>query len=294
MIPIDNPMCPGTGHRIPTTDEGLYFQKQEPVNIPDRDLDLTVLRMPYGVELYGLLTRFNPLNVHRPVELAYRGRNVMVVGLGPAGYTLAHYLLNEGFAVAGIDGLKIEPPPPDLAGTDAWPPKPIKDYAEIERKLDDRVMAGFGGVAEYGITVRWDKNFLGLLHLTLARRPGLRIYGGTRFGGTVTLDDAWSWGFDHVAIAAGAGRPTVIEMKNNLIRRHPQGFGLPHGTPAHRAPRGPLMANLQIRLPVVVIGGAHGHRYGHRGPGLLPVRSRRPWRRGPAKDLGEEALLARF
>jgi hypothetical protein len=26
--------------------------------------------------------------------------------------------------------------------------------------LGERVMAGFGGVAEYGITVRWDKNFL--------------------------------------------------------------------------------------------------------------------------------------
>jgi len=25
-------------------------------------------------------------------------------------------------------------------------------------------------------------------------------------------------GFDHVAIAAGAGRPTIIDMKNNLIR----------------------------------------------------------------------------
>ena len=29
------------------------------------------------------------------------GRNVLVVGLGPAGYTLAHYLLNEGFGVVG-------------------------------------------------------------------------------------------------------------------------------------------------------------------------------------------------
>ena len=39
-----------------------------------------------------------------------------------------------------------------------------------------------------------------------------------RFGGTLTIEDAWALGFDHVAIAAGAGRPTIIEMKNNLIR----------------------------------------------------------------------------
>ena len=33
------------------------------------------------------------------------------------------------------------------------------------------VLEGFGGVSEYGITVRWDKNFLTLLHLTLEPTP---------------------------------------------------------------------------------------------------------------------------
>ena len=36
---------------------------------------------------------------------------------GPAGYTLSHYLLNEGFGVVAIDGLKIEPLPEDITGT---------------------------------------------------------------------------------------------------------------------------------------------------------------------------------
>ena len=54
------------------------------------------------------------------------------------------------------------------------------------------MLEGFGGVSEYGITVRWDKNFLTLLHLTLARRDRLRIYGGVRFGGTLPIDDAWA------------------------------------------------------------------------------------------------------
>ena len=35
-------------------------------------------------------------------------------------------------------------------------------------------MAGFGGVAEYGITVRWDKNFLKIIRLLLERRDALR------------------------------------------------------------------------------------------------------------------------
>ena len=30
------------------------------------------------------------------------------------------------------------------------------------------MLAGFGGVSEYGITVRWDKNFLKVIYLTCA------------------------------------------------------------------------------------------------------------------------------
>src|SRR6185369_13246958 len=135
---------------------------------------------------------------------------------GPAGYTLAHYLLNEGFGVVGVDGLKIEPLDLTLTGGGDLLPKPIRSWSEIYRSLDDRVLEGFGGVSEYGITVRWDKNFLTLLHLTLSRRDTLRIYGGVRFGGTLTVEDAWEWGFHHIAIAAGAGRPTIIDIKNNI------------------------------------------------------------------------------
>ena len=58
-----------------------------------------VLQMPWGVEIYGLLTRWNPLNVRRPYALPLNGKNVLVVGLGPAGYTLAHHLMNDGHTV---------------------------------------------------------------------------------------------------------------------------------------------------------------------------------------------------
>ena len=39
-----------------------------------------------------------------------------------------------------------------------------------------------------------------------------------RFGGTLSVEDAWELGFDHIAIATGAGKPTIIDLKNNLIR----------------------------------------------------------------------------
>ena len=122
IVIVDNPMCPGTGHRICNDCmKACIYQKQEPVNIPQIETGVLtdVLKLPWGVEIYGLLTRWNPLNIKRPYALPYNGRTVLVVGLGPAGYTLSHYLLNEGFGVIAIDGLKIEPLADDLVGTAA-------------------------------------------------------------------------------------------------------------------------------------------------------------------------------
>ena len=258
IVAVDNPMCPGTGHRICNDCmKACIYQKQEPVNIPQIETGVLtdVLRMPWGVEIYGFLTRWNPLNVRRPYALPYNGRNVLVVGLGPAGYTLSHYLLNEGFGVVAIDGLKIEPLPAELTGEHGGAPRPIERWDEIYRSLDERVLEGFGGVSEYGITVRWDKNFLTLLHLTLARRDRLRIYGGIRFGGNLPIEDAWRHGFDHIAIAAGAGRPTVIDMKNNLVRGVRKASDFLMALQLTGAFKRGALPNLQARLPAVVIGG---------------------------------------
>ncbi|MCA1638481.1 MAG: pyridine nucleotide-disulfide oxidoreductase, partial [Acidobacteria bacterium] len=214
LVTIDNPMCAGTGHRICNDCmKGCIFQKQEPVNIPLAETaTLTdALALPYGFEIYSLLTRWNPLNAKRPFALPYNGKNVLVVGLGPAGYTLAHYLLNEGFGVIGVDGLKIESLSDEWTGKNGKAcPRPVKDITEITAELDERILSGFGGVSEYGITVRWDKNFLTMLQLLLTRRKRFRAYGGVRFGGTLTIEDAWKFGFDHIAIATGAGRPTIV------------------------------------------------------------------------------------
>ncbi|HEY3174516.1 MAG TPA: FAD-dependent oxidoreductase [Candidatus Polarisedimenticolia bacterium] len=258
LIAIDNPMAPGTGHRICNDCmKACIYQKQDPVNIPQAETGILtdVLALPWGFEIYSLLTRWNPLNVRRPHALPYNGFNVLVVGMGPAGYTLAHHLANEGFAVVGIDGLKIEPLPGDLTGADGLPPRPIRDIGTLWRELDDRPLAGFGGVSEYGITVRWDKNFLAVLHLNLARRRKVRMYGGIRFGGTLTVEQAWGLGFDHIAIASGAGKPTVIDMKNNLLRGMREASDFLMALQLTGAYKRNSLANLQVRLPAVVIGG---------------------------------------
>ncbi len=258
IIVVDNPMCPGTGHRICNECmKGCIYQKTDPVNIPQIETSVLtdVLFMPYGFEIYSLLTRWNPLNVKRPVMLPYNGKNALVVGLGPAGYTMSHYLLNEGFAVAGIDGLKLEPLPVELTGDANTLPTPVLDFKDLYEDLDKRILAGFGGVAEYGITVRWDKNFLKVIYLTLQRRAAFRSYGGVRFGGTLTIDDAWELGFDHICIASGAGQPTIIDLKNNLMRGIRKASDFLMALQLTGAAKASSMANLQVRLPAGVIGG---------------------------------------
>ena len=112
IIGVDNPMVAATGHRICNDCmKSCIYQKQEPVDIPQAETRTLkdVLELPWGFEIYSLLTRWNPLNLRRPLPLPDSGRKVLVVGLGPAGFTLAHHLMNDGHTVVGIDGLKIEP-----------------------------------------------------------------------------------------------------------------------------------------------------------------------------------------
>ena len=258
MVVVDNPMLPGTGHRICNDCmKACIFQKQEPVNIPQAETGVLtdVLGMRWGYEIYGLLTRWNPLNREHPVARPYIGKNVLVVGMGPAGSTLSQHLLNAGFGVVGIDGLKIEPLPADLIGADVWPPRAVERWDELAAPLDQRRLSGFGGVAEYGITVRWDKSFLTALHLNLARRPTFRVYGGVRFGGQLDADEAFAMGFDHVGIAAGAGKPTIINVKNNLIRGVRKASDFLMALQLSGAFKRDSLASLQVRLPAIVIGG---------------------------------------
>ncbi|HVY39808.1 MAG TPA: FAD-dependent oxidoreductase, partial [Polyangia bacterium] len=249
---------PGTGHRICNDCmKACIFQKQEPVNIPQAETGVLtdVLNMRWGYEIYSLLTRWNPLNRARPVARDYIGKNVLVVGLGPAGSTLAQHLLNAGFGVVGVDGLKIEPLPAALLGADAWPPRAVENWQELATPLDQRPPGGFGGVAEYGITVRWDKSFLTALYLNLARRPTFRVYGGVRFGGTLNAEEAFAMGFDHVGIAAGAGKPTIIDVKNNLIRGVRKASDFLMALQLSGAFKKDSLASLQVRLPAIVVGG---------------------------------------
>jgi NADPH-dependent glutamate synthase beta subunit-like oxidoreductase/NAD(P)H-flavin reductase len=262
MIVVDNPTVCATGHRICNDCmKACIYQRQTPVDIPQAETRTLkdILGLPWGFEIYSLLTRWNPLNIKRPLPRAATGKRVLVVGMGPAGFTLAHHLMNDGHTVVGIDGLKIEPLDPAISGVEANGSRvafqPIRDIGTLQEALDERVMAGFGGVAEYGITVRWDKNFLKMARLLVERRSQFTLFGGVRFGGTLTAEDAFRLGFDHVALALGAGKPTVLDMPNGLARGVRTASDFLMGLQLTGAARKDSIANMQVRLPIVVIGG---------------------------------------
>ena len=167
--------------------------------------------------------------------------------------------------------------------------------SELQEDLNDRVMAGFGGVAEYGITVRWDKNFLKIIRLLLERRASFAMFGGVRFGGTITVEQAFEMGFDHVALALGAGKPTLLAMPGGLARGVRMASDFLMALQLTGAAKADSIANLQLRLP------ERGDRrrpdrdrHRDRGDGLLPGAGRevpealrdpgrRAWRRGRAR-----------
>lgn len=255
VITIDNPLVAATGHRICNDCmKACIYQKQDPVNIPSTETQILkeVLDLPWGFEIYSLLTRWNPLHFEKPLPKTASGKTILVAGMGPAGFTLAHYLLNEGHTIVGIDGLKIEPLPSSLAHDEF---KPIYSIHRLFENLEDRVIEGFGGVMEYGITVRWNKNFLKIIRLLLERRQRFLLKGGVRLGGTLTINQAFELGFDHVALCLGAGSPNLLELENSLAPGVRQASDFLMSLHLGGAFKKNSFANLPINLPVVVVGG---------------------------------------
>jgi NAD(P)H-flavin reductase len=62
-------------------------------------------------------------------------------------------------------------------------------------------------------------------------------------------------GFDHICIASGAGQPTIIDLKNNLMRGIRKASDFLMALQLTGAAKASSLANLQVRLPAGVIGG---------------------------------------
>ncbi|MCA0370849.1 MAG: pyridine nucleotide-disulfide oxidoreductase [Proteobacteria bacterium] len=250
---LDNPLLAATGDRICTDcSRACIFQKQTPIDIPALESAIfeEVLHSPWGFEIYSLFTRWSPLSLTRPVPNQASSHTVLVAGMGPSGITMSHHLMNAGHTVVALEGLAVAPVSPDLLTT------PIYDVKEsLHTPLSQRQVSGFGGVAEYGITVRWDKNRLMLLRLLLERRDAFTLLGSTRLGSQITPQQALDMGFSHVALCLGAGAPHVPDNIDTLPRgvRTASDFLMTLHTGG--AYLEDSLSTLTLRLPLYVLGG---------------------------------------
>lgn len=246
---IDNPLIALTGHRICNDcAKSCIYQKQSHVDVPiiESELFRKTLHLPWGAEIYNLLLLWNPLSITDPLPRDASARNILVVGSGPAGLSMAYYLLRSGHNVTIIDGLKIEPLP-NIAPIKSW-----QEFAENNTLPAD----GFGGVASYGITSRWNKEHLQLLKIIFTRWPRLHVEGGTMLGANLAITQAFNqFKFDHLCLALGAGAPKWPQIPGIMSRGVMAAADFLMNLNLYKPYLASSTSALQIRLPLVVIGG---------------------------------------
>ena len=126
----------------------------------------------------------------------------------------------------------------------------------LNEPLDDRVMAGFGGVAEYGITVRWDKNFLKIIRLLLERRDRVRAVRRRalrRHARLPTARSRWASITSRSPPARASRRCSNCRTASRNGVRTASDFLM--ALQLTGAAKTDSLANMQVRLPVVVVGG---------------------------------------
>jgi NADPH-dependent glutamate synthase beta subunit-like oxidoreductase len=217
IVMVDNPLLAATGHRICNDcQKACIFQNQTPVDVPQIETRLLkdILNLPYGFEIYSLLTRWNPFHPTTPLPKTLSNKAVFIAGAGPAGFTLAYHLMRLGHKVFVAEGLQINPLPPTLVPSSPEKIPLIHNISDFFTELPHRKHKGFGGVMEYGITARWDKNFLLLIRLILERNPQYYHSDGIRLGRNLKLKQLIDYGFHHISLCTGAGKPHILPAFN--------------------------------------------------------------------------------
>ncbi len=250
MIMIENPLYSLTGQKICNDCmKACVYQKQEPVDIPKVETQTLkgILSLPWGAEIIMLLMSWNPCRIQQYLPQEKQQKSVAVMGAGPSGIAMSYHLLMAGLTPVLLDGLRIEPLSQSFVQT------PIHAFEDLCEPLEKRQPQGFGGVAEYGITVRWDKNLLLISRLFLARW-GVQTIGQVRFGGTVTIEDIWQLGFHHLVLALGAGLPRALHIKNSLAPGMMSASDFLMNLQLNGASLEHTWSLMPIRMPVIVIG----------------------------------------
>lgn len=214
----NNPLCILTGRRICNDCEAAcIFQQQEAVDIESIETKILndVLLLPFGLEIYNLLLHWNPLNIE---NFNLKGKSVMVAGLGPAGIFASYIFAKNGANVYGMDALSIQ----TNHKIDFIKNNIIQDLSPLlNENLESRVPSNIGGVMEYGITVRWNKNYLDILIGLLLRMPNILFRGSMRIGFNINYDDIFNhYKFNHVALCVGSATPKLPFNIKNLFSNY--------------------------------------------------------------------------
>lgn len=251
VITLDNPLVCLTGKRICNDcEKACIFQKQKPVDVPSIESKILedVLNLNYGFEIYSLLIRWNPLDTKK-FNIKNKNGNILVVGSGPSGIASSFYFLRNGFNVTLVEGVKIKPLP------DLLKQSLIKDYSQIKEIYKNIKPQGFGGVAEFGITDRWNKENLIIARLILEKFTRFDISGSIRFGSNIDYLDAKKLGYDHISLCCGSGYPSVPNLENinkgNI--RSASDFLMSLGSGGMHFENS--KTNFFFKLPLVVLGG---------------------------------------
>jgi hypothetical protein len=213
IIMKENKMPIVTGHRICNhCMYGCIFQKQTQVNVPASESYIVkeVLSLKYGVEIYLLMSLFNPLDDKFTYFGKYNENNkIAVAGLGPAGFSFAYLSAMLGFDIIAFDGMLLS----KCFEYQEIFNSLVEDYDNYVNSLKDY---GFGGVMNYGITSRWDKELLHVVFLLLFRMKNITIMPNFKLNGNVDENFLKEHNVDLLAIATGASRPNILNFTDKI------------------------------------------------------------------------------
>ena len=263
IIAVDNPMVAATGHRICNDCmKSCIYQKQEPVDIPQAETRTLkdVLELPWGFEIYSLLTRWNPVRPAPalPARICRKkstGRRPRAGGLhrgAPPDERRPHGGRHRRPEDRAARGRRF------LVWTH-WATGSHSSPSRTSASCASRwIVAPWPASAASPSTASPCAGTRTSSRSSACCSSGARqfaMFGGVRFGGTLTIDEAFADGFDHIALCAGAGRPTVLEIPNGFARGVRAASDFLMALQLTGAAKRESIANLQIRLPIVVIGG---------------------------------------
>ncbi len=172
--------------------EGLHLPEAGAGEHPaggDRRVLTDVLELPCGVEIYGLLTRWNPLNVQAPVRPAVQRRRTCSSSASGRRATRSRTIWRTRVSASSAStASRSSRCPRSSSASDGRPSATaVREYSELEtaaRRTHPRRLRRRVGVRHHRALGQELPRRCS--YLTLVRRENIcAVYGGMRFGGTL-------------------------------------------------------------------------------------------------------------